>query len=566
MNKVQSNGKGDFAALLNEEFSEHSSVEGKVVVGTIVDIRNDRAVVDVGLKAEGRLLLSDIMAVNGTGDVSIGDTIDVFVERSEDRNGEPVLSIEKARLEAAWNRLESHLEKGVPVPGVIIGKTKGGYTADIEGTVAFLPGSQVDLRSVKDVTPLMGTLLQFKILKMDKVRNNIVVSRRAVLEADRIEAKAEVMSRLQEGMIVVGVVKNITDYGAFIDIGGVDGLLHVTDMSWKRITNPNEVLKVGDEAKVQVTKFSKETGRISLGMKQLQKSPWDGIEERYKIGHRYRGRVVNVTDYGAFVELEECVEGMIYASELGWNRKNVHPSKLITAGEEIEVVVLEINVNKRKISLGLKQCQENPWQKFADENAVGTVIRGTIKNITEFGIFIAVNDSLDGMVHIRDNHWQSGSSRDKSKNLQVGQEIDAVVLGVNPEKERISLGIKQCEEDTFAEAASSLNKGDIVHGVVSAIQPNGVEVVLDCGLHGLIRRSDVSADKDKQKSDAFSVGDEVEACVSSIDSSTHTVLLSVKNLEIKREKEALEKFGGGDGGASFGDILGDAIKKMDERA
>jgi small subunit ribosomal protein S1 len=565
MNKVQSNEKGNFAALLNEEFFERDSVEGKVVAGTVVDVRNDRAIVDVGLKAEGRLLLSDIRALKGTDEVLIGDTIDVFVERAEDRNGEPVLSIEKAKLDAAWKRLENHLNDGTPVHGIIVGKTKGGYTVDIEGTIAFLPGSQVDLRSVKDITPFLNIPLQFKLLKMDKVRNNIVVSRRAVLESNRNEARAEVMSKLVDGMIVTGIVKNITDYGAFVDIGGVDGLLHVTDMSWKRLTNPSDFLKVGDAIQVQVTKFSKETGRISLGMKQLQKSPWDGITEKYPIGQKFNGRIANVTDYGAFVELEECIEGMIFASELSWVRKNVHPSKFVSAGDEVEVVILEINTTKRKISLGLKQCQENPWQKFADENPAGTVLSGIIRNITEFGIFVSVTDMLDGMVHVSDISWRSGASDDKSKDLQIGQTIDVVVLGVNPEKERISLGIKQLEKDPYAEAAASVKKGDVVTATVSAIQSNIVEVVLDNGLPGLIKKSDISADRYKQRTDTLAIGEKVEACVLSIDASTHRVLLSVKGLDIKREKEALEKFGTNDGGTSFGDILEDAIKRVDEQ-
>jgi small subunit ribosomal protein S1 len=566
MNKVQSSGGSSFAELLNEEFFERESVEGKVVVGTIVDIKNDRAIVDVGLKAEGRLLLCDIRAVKGSDEVSIGDKIDVFVERAEDRNGEPVLSIEKAKLEAAWQRLEEHLAAGTVVDGVIIGKTKGGYTVDISGTIAFLPGSQVDLRSVKDITPYLNTTYQFKILKMDKARNNIVVSRRTVLEIMRNEAKAEVISKLEEGMVINGTVKNITDYGAFVDIGGVDGLLHVTDMSWKRVTNPGELLSVGEQVRVQVTKFSKETGRISLGMKQLQKSPWEGIEERYVVGNKYKGKIVNVTDYGAFVELEDCLEGMVYETELSWIKKNMHPSKIVSPGDEVEVMVLEVNTIKKKIGLGIKQCQENPWQKFADENPVGTIISGVIKNITEFGIFVSVNDILDGMVHVSDISWSTETNEYKSKDLQIGQTVNVAVLSVNPEKERISLGMKQLEKDPYAEAASTVKKGDIVVATVTGIQSNLVDVTLDNGLPGVIKRADISTDKEKQRTDTLSVGEKVEGLVLSIDASTHRVSLTIKGLDIKREREALEKFGATDGGASLGDILGDAIKQIDERS
>lgn len=441
----QSNEKSSFANLLAESSFGDDAIEGKVVTGTIVVLRNDYAVVDVGLKAEGLLNVNDIKALKGVDSLSIGDTLDVFVERFEDRNGEPILSIEKAKREAVWKNIEAHMAADSVVEGFIVGRTNGGFSVDISGTTAFLPGSQVDLRIVKDIAPLLNVPQPFKVLKMDRTRNNIVVSRRAVLEAARNEAKSEIISKLEEGMIIQGAVKNITDYGVFVDIGGIDGLLHVTDMSWKRVASPSDMVKVGDVVQVQILKFNKETGRVSLGMKQLVKTPWEGIEQRYIIGNRYKGKVSNVTDYGAFVELEECIEGMIYMTEISWLRKNTHPSKHVSIGDEVEVVVLDVNPAKRKISLGLKQCQENPWKQFAETHPVGTRLEGVVKNITEFGIFVGVTDLLDGMVHISDVSQSSDTKDDKFKDLQRGQKIEVVVLDVNPEKERINLGIKQLE-------------------------------------------------------------------------------------------------------------------------
>lgn len=555
--------KISFADLLLEAESKESTIEGRVALGTIVAIKNDKAVVDVGLKSEGRLFLKDIQDLKGTTEVKIGDTLEVYIERFEDKHGEPILSIERAKKEAVWKSLEKRMENGETVEGMITGKTKGGFAVDVNGTMAFLPGSQVDLRMVKDITPLLNLTQPFKILKMDKLRNNIVLSRRAVLEAARNEVKDTVMSKLEEGSVIEGVVKNATDYGVFVDIGGIDGLLHVTDMSWKRISSPLDVVKVGDTVKVQVLKLNRETGRISLGMKQLVQTPWENIDARYKVGEKYKGKVVNITDYGVFVELEDCIEGMVYQTELSWIRKNAIPSKVVNVGDEVEVMVLDVNQEKKKISLGLKQCQENPWQTFADEHPVGTKLEGIVKNTTEFGIFVGVTDMLDGMVHMSDVSWADGSRDDKSKDFEKGQKIEVVVLDVNPEKERISLGIKQLADDPYAAAAGSTKKGDAVTAEVKDVMSGGLEVVLENGLQGFIKKLDLSSDKNRQRPEAFSIGDKVEAIVLGIDKDRQ-VSLSIKALEIQREKEALQQFGSADSGASLGDILGAALKKKEE--
>lgn len=565
MNVNQENKMDSFAAMLEESLKGSQSLEGKVVVGTIVGIKNDKAVIDVGLKSEGRLFLDDIKTLKGTDEVKIGDTLEVFVEKFEDKNGEPILSIEKAKKEAVWQSLEKHLESGEVVEGTITGRTKGGFAVDINGTTAFLPGSQVDLRIVKDITPLLNLKQPFKILKMDKSRNNIVVSRRAVLEASRSEAKAEILSALEEGMVTTGIVKNITDYGAFVDIGGIDGLLHVTDMSWKRVSSPSDIVKVGDSVQVQVIKFNKDTGRISLGMKQLVKTPWEGVEERYKVGEKYKGKVVNITDYGVFVELEDCIEGMVYMTELSWTRKSVNPSKIVNIGDEVEVMVLDVNVSKKKISLGLKQCRENPWKHFADAHEIGAKLTGVVKNITEFGIFVGVDEDLDGMVHMSDVTWDANVD-EALKKIQKGQSIDVVLLDVNPEKERINLGIKQLQSDPYAQALKDTKKGDVVVAEITALHAAGIDVKLQNGLSGFIKKADLSSDRSRQRTDAFAVGEKVEAVVLNIEKSTRKANLSIKSLEIQREKEALQQFGSADSGASLGDILGDAIRKKEEES
>ena len=560
---MKDNEKISFAEMLEKSLAGKGSLEGKVVLGTVIGIKNDKAIIDVGLKSEGRLFLDDIKALKGTDTVSIGDTLDVYVDKYEDKSGEPILSIEKAKKEAVWNALEKKLETGESVEGIITGKTKGGFAVDIKGTMAFLPGSQVDLRLVKDITPLLNIPQPFKLIKMDKVRNNIVVSRRAVLEAERNEVRNDVISKLQEGAVLDGVVKNLMEYGAFVDIGGIDGLLHVTDMSWKRVSNPSEIVSVGDNIKVQVLKFNKDTGRISLGMKQLVDSPWENIEQRYKVGEKYKGKVSNITDYGAFIALEECIEGLAYITELSWF-KNTQPSKILTLGQEVEAMVLEINPEKRKIALGLKQCQPNPWKEFAENHPVGTKLEGVVKNITEFGVFVGVTDTLDGMVHVSDVSWNDGSNKDKSKMFEKGQKIEVVVLAVDPVKERISLGIKQLENDPYADATNATKKGDVVVVEVKEIRSNGVDVILENGLNGFIKSADISNDKARRKPDTLAVGEKLEAIVLGVAKGSRTVNLSVKALEIKKEKEALEKYGSTESGASLGDILGVALEKKKE--
>jgi small subunit ribosomal protein S1 len=562
-NNKSTNEQISFAEMLDQSLSGKESLEGKVVRGTIVGFRNDKAIIDVGLKAEGRLFIDDIKTLKGSEEIAVGDTFNVYVDRFEDKNGEPILSIEKAKKEAVWNDLEKHMSDGSNMDGTIVGRTRGGFSVDINGTIAFLPGSQVDLRLVKDITPLLNIKQPFKILKMDKVRNNIVVSRRAVLEATRLEIKNEIMSKLEEGMEIEGTVKNITEYGAFVDIGGIDGLLHVTDMSWKRVGSPSEVVSIGEKVKVQVLKFNAATGRISLGMKQLVQTPWENIEQRYIIGEKYKGKVVNITEYGAFIELEDCIEGMVYMTELSWIRKNIQPNKVLNVDEEVEVMVLDINPIKRKISLGIKQCQENPWKKFAEEHPIGTKLNGIVKNITEFGIFIGVTEELDGMVHVSDLSWGAGSVDDKSKNIQKGQEVEVVVLDVNPEKERISLGVKQLENDPYAKAEANTKKGDVVFAEVVNIQPAGIDVELENGLKGFVKKVDISSDRTRQRSKTLEIGEKIEAMVLNIGKS-RCVNLSIKALEIKREKEALQKFGSSDSGANLGDILEEAMAKKEE--
>lgn len=550
--------KENFADLLEQSLRGRSSFEGSVVKGYVVSIENEFVIVDVGLKSEGRIMLKEFAGPGRPAEIQAGDIIDVYVERMEDKNGEAVLSIEKARREAAWGELEKSSITGALVNGVIFGKVKGGFAVDLEGVVAFLPGSQVDVRPIRDITPLMTIVQPFKILKMDKARSNIVVSRRAVLEDSRSEARAELVSNLQEGQILDGIVKNITDYGAFIDLGGVDGLLHVTDVSWKRINHPADILKVGESVKVQVIRFNKDTQRISLGMKQLEIDPWKGVEERFIIGSRHHGKVTNIADYGAFVELEPAVEGLIYVTEMSWTKKNVHPSKVLTPGQEVEVQVLDVDMNKRRISLGLKQCSDNPWIKFADKFPAGSIVEGEIKNVTEFGLFVGVDDEIDGMVHMNDISWSNEEST--TSQFKKGQIVKVKVLDVDAEKERISLGIKQLNDDPFENAVSSVNKGAVVTGTISAVHEKGIDVSLEGGLTGHIKKTDLSRDRSYQRSDRFAVGEKIDAKVISIDRSSRKVALSIKARELDEEKQAMSDYGSADSGASLGDILSEAMK------
>ncbi len=555
----------DFAALLDESLGESGRFDGKVVTGTIIALDKEAVIVDIGLKAEGRIPLKEFALPGQTPELNVGDTVEVFVDRIENARGEAQLSREKARREESWIQLEKSYEAEERVKGIIFGRVKGGFTVDLNGAVAFLPGSQVDIRPIRDVTPLMNIEQPFQILKMDRKRGNIVVSRRAILEETRAEQRAELIEGLSEGNVVEGVVKNITDYGAFVDLGGIDGLLHVTDISWKRINHPSEVLNIGDTIKVQIIRLNPETQRISLGMKQLQEDPWASIEEKYPVGSKLTGRITNITDYGAFVELEDGIEGLVHVSEMSWVKKNVHPGKIVSTSQEVEVMVLEIEPEKRRISLGLKQCLDNPWTSFASTHPIGTEIEGEIKNITEFGLFVGLEGDVDGMVHMSDLDWNK-SGEEAIAEFKKGDMVKAVVLDIDVDKERISLGIKQLGSDPIA-SITGLKKGGTVTCTVTKVTENGLEVTVgedDQAMDAFIRRSDLSRDRSEQRPERFSVGDKVDALVTSVDKKSRKVGLSIKQLEISEEKEAVAQYGSSDSGASLGDILGAALAEGKE--
>ena len=553
----------NFADLLAESFDESVTIEGSVVRGVVVAIDKDAVIIDVGLKSEGRVPLKEFTPPGQEPTITIGDDVEVYVERMEDRNGQAMLSREKARREEAWAELEAAHEKQERVTGVIFGKVKGGFTVDLDGATAFLPGSQVDIRPVRDLGPLMGTPQPFQILKIDRKRGNIVVSRRAVLEESRAEARSELVSNLQEGQVLNGVVKNITDYGAFVDLGGVDGLLHVTDIAWRRINHPSEALQVGQTVDVQVIRFNTETQRISLGMKQLQTDPWEAAQASFQIGAKVSGRVTNITDYGAFVELSDGVEGLVHVSEMSWTKKNVHPGKIVSTSQEVDVMVLDIDSVKRRISLGLKQCNPNPWEAFAETYKSGTEVEGEVRNITEFGLFIGLTEEIDGLVHLSDISWDvAGDEAIQSYNK--GDMVKAKVLEVDVEKERISLGIKQLVEDTVGESLSNIRRGDIVTCSITAVTDGGLEVSVGEGVTGFIRRSDLSRDRDEQRPERFAVDEKVDAQVTNVDSSSRKLTLSIKAREMAEEKQAMKEFGSSDSGASLGDILGAALAKREE--
>jgi small subunit ribosomal protein S1 len=552
--------KESFAALLDESLGVANGLEGTVIKGRVISIENDAALIDVGLKSEGRVPLKEFSAGGGMPEIHVGDTVEVFLERMEDKNGEAQLSREKARREEAWTLLEKNFQGNERVTGTIFGRVKGGFTVDLNGAVAFLPGSQVDIRPVRDIGPLLGSPQPFQILKMDRSRGNIVVSRRAVLEESRAEQRSELVASLKEGQILTGVVKNITDYGAFVDLGGVDGLLHVTDIAWRRINHPSEALNIGQSVKVQVIRFNPETQRISLGMKQLEADPWEGVELKYPAGAKFTGRVTNITDYGAFVELEPGVEGLVHVSEMSWTKKNVHPGKIVSTSQEVEVMVLDVDPQKRRISLGLKQTLANPWESFADEHPVGGTVEGEVRNITEFGLFVGLPGDIDGMVHLSDIDWNR-AGEDAVHDYHKGQIVRVKVLDVDVEKERISLGIKQLEADPFEEGMTKLKKGEVVTGTISGTTETGVEVILPDDVPGFIRKSELSRDRSEQRPDRFAVGERVDAKVTAIDRATRRVTLSIKAREVDEEKRAMVEFGSSDSGASLGDILGAAIRR-----
>ena len=552
----------NFADLLAESFGEGTNIEGSVVRGFVIGMDSEAVIIDVGLKSEGRVPLKELAAPGQAPQVAIGDEIEVYVERMEDRNGQAVLSRDKARREEAWGVLETSFEKQERVTGVIFGKVKGGFTVDLSGATAFLPGSQVDIRPVRDLGPLMGTPQPFQILKIDRRRGNIVVSRRAVLEESRAEARSELVSNLQEGQVLQGVVKNITDYGAFVDLGGVDGLLHVTDIAWQRISHPSEALQIGETVEVQVIRFNAETQRISLGMKQLMSDPWENVEGKFPIGAKMEGRVTNITDYGAFVELEAGVEGLVHVSEMSWTKKNVHPGKIVSTSQQVEVMVLDVDLSKRRISLGLKQCTANPWEDLTTTYPIGTEIEGEVRNITEFGLFVGLTEDIDGLVHLSDISWET-TGEAALEGFNKGDMVKAKVLDIDISKERISLGIKQLTDDPYAGQADAYRKGEVVTCTVASVSDNGIDVTVGESMTGFIRRTDLSRDRAEQRSDRFAVGEKVDAVVTNIDKKTRKLTLSIKARETAEEKQAMADFGSSDSGASLGDILGAALAKRD---
>lgn len=553
-------GKESFAALLEESLQSRDSFEGTVVQGIVVGLDGDFAMIDVGLKSEGRVSLKEFAGPNGQSDLKMGDTVEVFIERLEDKNGEAMLSREKAKREESWVALDVAFQKQERVTGVIFGRVKGGFTVDLNGAIAFLPGSQVDIRPVRDVTPLLGTPQPFQILKMDRSRGNIVVSRRAVLEESRAEARTELVSSLKEGQILTGVVKNITDYGAFVDLGGVDGLLHVTDIAWRRVNHPSEALQIGQSVQVQVIRFNSDTQRISLGMKQLEADPWEGVAAKFPVNAKFKGRVTNITDYGAFVELEPGIEGLVHVSEMSWTKKNVHPGKIVSTSQEVEVMVLDVDANKRRISLGLKQTLENPWDAFASQHPVGTELTGEVKNSTEFGLFVGLPGDIDGMVHLTDLSW-SEPGEEAIKNFKKGDEVKVKVLEIDAEKERIGLGIKQLTEDPHEDAMAGLKRGSVVTCTVSQVTDGGLEVTVNGVVPGFIRRAELSRDRSEQRPDRFAVGEKVDAKISTIDRAARRLTLSIKAKEEEEEKQAMADYGSSDSGASLGEILGAALAK-----
>ncbi len=551
----------EFEALLAESFEIDTPDEGSVVKGKVIAIEAGQAIIDVGYKMEGRVELKEFANPGEAPDIAVGDEVEVFLDRVENARGEASISRDKARREAAWDRLEKAYGDEERVEGAIFGRVKGGFTVDLGGAVAFLPGSQVDVRPVRDAGPLMGLKQPFQILKMDRRRGNIVVSRRAILEESRAEQRAEVIGKLSEGETVDGVVKNITEYGAFVDLGGVDGLLHVTDMAWRRVNHPSEILAIGETVKVQVIKVNKETHRISLGMKQLQEDPWSLVEGKYPLESTHTGRVTNITDYGAFVELEPGVEGLVHVSEMSWTKKNVHPGKIVSTSQEVEVMVLEIDPVKRRVSLGLKQTMRNPWEVFAETHPEGTEVEGEVKNTTEFGLFIGLPGEIDGMVHLSDLSWDE-RGEEAIQSYRKGDVVQAVVSEVDVEKERISLSIKALGGDKFADATGGVKRGSIITVEVTSIEEGGIEVEYE-GMKSFIRRSDLSRDRAEQRPERFGVGDKVDVRVTNIDSKTRRLGLSIKAREIAEEKDAVEQFGSSDSGASLGDILGAALKGDD---
>ena len=560
MANIQEETKSEsFAELFEQQIKLDEKKEGQVVKGTVISIENDMIIIDVGYKTEGRINVREFSGNDKKAIPVVGDEIDVYLEKVENRHGEAVLSREKARREESWETLEKASEIKEKVTGTIFGRVKGGFSVDLDGAIAFLPGSQVDVRPTRDSNHLVGSSQLFHILKMDRRRGNIVVSRRSVLEESRAEAKAELVSTMEEGQVLEGIIKNITDYGAFVDLGEVDGLLHVTDISWKRISHPTEALSIGQKVKVQVIKFNSETQRISLGMKQLEEDPWEIAQNKYKVDDKFSGRVTNITDYGAFVELESGIEGLVHVSEMSWTKKNMQPGKIVSTSEEVEVKVLEIDSVKRRISLGMKQCKPNPWTDLQKNYKIGSEVEGEIKSITEFGVFIGLPGEMDGLIHLSDLDWNS-NGEDIIDKFKKGDVVKAKLLEIDIDKERVSLGIKQMTQDPM-EGNINLKKGNNVTTVIKSITEKGLHVEISEGVRGFVKKSELSKERSDQRVDRFAVDEKIDARILSVDSKSREISLSIKALQVEEEKQALKDFGSVDSGASLGDILGAALEK-----
>lgn len=562
LDNLEFNTGEDFAALFEEVYSD-TKKEGSIVKAKITNIDDDAVTVDVGLKTEGRISLKEFVRNGQLPELNIGDEIDVYLQSYENRYGKPSLSYERAVRESSWERLERAMQEKTPVDGIVFGRVKGGLTVDLNGVIAFLPGSQVDIKPIKDINPMIGLVQPFMVLKIDRDQGNIVVSRRAIIEESRKEARDEMFSKIKVGDVLEGVVKNITDYGAFLDLGNLDGLLHVTDVSWTKINHPSELLSLGQKVKVQVIKYDEVTKRVSLGMKQLEQNPWEGLDSKYPVGKRMKGKVGTITDYGVFVELEPGIEGLVHVSEMTWFKNNQHPRKLVQEGQEVEFVILDVDIEKHRISLGMKQCMEDPWKNFADKYPIGAEIQGTISRIVDFGLFISFGEEIDGLVHVNDLSW--GDDNEKLlKSYKAGEPIKVVVLSVDSEKERISLGVKQLVDDPFEKVTANMKKGSVITCIVTAVEKEGITVEISNGISSFIKRQDLSSDKIDQRTERFNEGDRLDAKVTMLDKTNRKISLSIRELEQDEQKRKIAAYGSASSGASLGDILGAAISAAEE--
>ena len=549
----------NFEALLDQSLKKIKNFEGKVVSGKVISIDHNHALIDVGLKSEGRITIDELRFCDKEKEIKVGDKIDVFVERLEDKNGEAVLSREKAKKESAFASFDKILKKNKHVDGNIYGKVKGGYTVDIDGVITFLPGSQVDIKPIKDINHLVGQKLSFKVLKIDKERGNIVISRKAYLEESLKKNIKDPKKSFKEGNSIEGIIKNITDYGAFIDLGTVDGLIHLTDISWKRINHPSDFLKIGQKVKVKILKLNPESNKISLGIKQLTKDPWQNIEKKYKEGKNYSGKVSKITDYGAFIELKEGIEGLIHISEMTWDKKKKNPSEIVSIGEKVDVTILELDLDKRKLSFRMKKESSNPWKEYCKKYKKGKIVECKVGNIAEYGIFVNLEENLDGMVHISDTDWEWDNK--STTKFKTGDTIKAIILDVNEEKERISLGIKQLDDKTFTERIKDIKLKDIITCSVIHVKDNGVKVKLDNNLDGFIEKKNLSIDESEQNPKRYAANEKLDAMIKKIDKENKIVVLSIKEIESKEQKKIKKEFGSLDSGAALGKILGEKKKK-----